>query len=78
MYYEPIYTYKEFFYWLFGCPMAHFGPMLREQYHQPYINHCVSDTNFDSKATKSIVIRMGPKAQMSNKWDLNWEPSNFE
>ena len=39
------------------------------------VNHCVSDTNFDPKVTRSLVTRLDCKARSSNLWDL-WESSN--
>ena len=47
----------QFFYLLFGCCTANFGPQLRGEPHLPNVNHSI--TYFDLIVTRSLVTRFG-------------------
>ena len=53
-----------FFYALFCCPTANFGPLLIGQLDTPYVNLCVLPI-FDLKVTGSLVMRFGCQAGLS-------------
>ena len=42
------------FYLLFGCHTANYGPLLREQPHSPYVNHCVIQVS-DQRPPRALL-----------------------
>ena len=47
------------FVFLFGCPTANFGLLLRGHHHSSCFNHCIF-TQLDLKVTRSLMTRLGP------------------
>lgn len=63
-------------YQLFGCDKDSFGPLSGKQPNSPDNNQCVIAI-FDSKVTRSIVMRKGKQRPgQVYHWDSNEEPSN--